>query len=65
MDIAAMSIGLNQAKLAQQVSVSVMKKVMDTSQQQASFINEMVNNNVKAMEKSVNHHLGNVIDIRL
>ncbi|CAH2211906.1 YjfB family protein [Tepidibacter aestuarii] len=65
MDIAAMSIGLSQAKLSQEVSLSVMKNVMDTSQQNANMINEMINTNVKAMEKSVTPHLGNNIDIKL
>ncbi|WP_099190182.1 YjfB family protein [Tepidibacter mesophilus] len=65
MDIGAMSIGLSQANLGQQVSLSVMKKVMDTSQQNADMINEMMNTNVKVMEKSVTPHLGNTIDIKL
>ncbi|SHK00912.1 YjfB family protein [Tepidibacter formicigenes] len=65
MDIGAMSIGLSQAKLAQEVSISVMKKAMDTSEQKANFINDMMNTNVKAMERSVKPHLGNTIDIKL
>lgn len=65
MDIGAMSIGFSQAKLGQAVSLSLMKKVMDTSQQNANMINEMMNMNVKSMEKSVSPHLGNSIDIKL
>lgn len=65
MDIGAMSIGLSQAQLGQQVSLSVIKKVMNTSQQNANMINEMMNTNVKNMEKSVSPHLGNSIDMKL
>ncbi|WFD10027.1 YjfB family protein [Tepidibacter hydrothermalis] len=65
MDIGAMSIGLSQAKLAQQVSLSVMKMAMNSSDQKSNMINEMMNTSVKAMEKSVTPHLGNNIDIKL
>ncbi len=65
MDIAAMSINLSQAKLSQQVNLSVMKMAMNSSGQKANMINEMMNNSVKAMEKSVSPHLGNSIDIKL
>lgn len=33
MDIAALSMGMNQASLAQSVSIAVTKKVMDTAQE--------------------------------
>ncbi|MEJ8552680.1 YjfB family protein [Tepidibacter sp. Z1-5] len=65
MDIAAMSIGLSQINLGNQIGLSVMKNVMDTSQQNANIINKMMNTSVKAMEKSVSPHLGNNIDIKL
>ena len=65
MDIAAMSINLSQAKLAQQVSLSVMKMAMNSSDQKSNMINEMMNTSVKAMEKSVTPHLGNSIDMKL
>lgn len=65
MDIGAMSIGLSQAKLAQQVSLSVMKMAMDSSDEKSNIVNEMMNTSVKAMEKSVTPHLGNTIDIKL
>lgn len=65
MDIGAMSIGLSQAKLAQQVSLSVMKMAMNSSDQKSNMINEMMNTSVKSMEKSVTPHLGNSIDMKL
>ncbi|MCT4508861.1 MAG: YjfB family protein [Tepidibacter sp.] len=65
MDIGAMSIGLSQAKLAQQVSLSVMKMAMNTSNQKSNVINEMINTDAKVMEKSITPHLGNTIDIKL
>lgn len=58
MDIAALSSGLSQMKLAQAVSVSVAKISMDTVETQA---NEMV----KMLEQSVQPHLGGNLDIRL
>lgn len=59
MDIAALSAGMSQMKLAQAVSVSVAKKMsMDTAKTQAT---EMV----KALEQSVQPHLGGNIDLRL
>lgn len=65
MDIGAMSIGLSQAQLSQQVSISVMKMAIGSSSQKSNMINELMNTNVKNMEKSVTPHLGNSIDIEL
>lgn len=58
MDIAAMSTMLNQAKVQQQASISVMKMAMDTGETQ---MNELV----KTMEQSVNPNLGKNLDISL
>lgn len=63
MDIAGMSIGMSQAKLAQEVSMSVMKMAMDSSDQRLTLINDMAN--AGAMERSVNPHIGSNIDIKL
>ncbi|WMM24180.1 YjfB family protein [Tissierella sp. MB52-C2] len=62
MDIAALSIGLSQMKVAQEVGISVLKMAMDTSEIQVA---EMLEVNTKAMEQSVNPKLGGNIDIRL
>ena len=57
MDIAALSMGLSQMKLANEVSVSVMKLAMDTGQSQMDDM-------VKVMEQSVNPNLGGNLDIK-
>ncbi|NMA66512.1 MAG: putative motility protein [Clostridiaceae bacterium] len=64
MDIAAASMVLSQAKVQQQVSLSVMKMTMDTSKEKADFLTQMLNQ-AKLMEQSVNPHLGNRIDLKV
>ncbi|WDC83289.1 YjfB family protein [Caloramator sp. mosi_1] len=56
MDIAALSINLNQAKVAQQPSIAVMKLAMETGKQTA-------NEQVKMIEKSIDPNLGKIIDV--
>ena len=56
LDIAALSIGLNQASLNQNVSIALAKKVMETSQQS----NEQL---LKAME-APHPNLGKSIDVK-
>jgi hypothetical protein len=58
MDIAAIATIMNQGKVMQQASLSVMKMTMDTSMQQANNLKQM-------MEQSVNPNLGGNIDIQL
>lgn len=58
MDIAALSMGLSQMQLAQEVGVSVMKMAMDTSEVQVADLTKM-------MDQSVNPHVGGKIDISL
>ena len=65
MDIAALSIGLNQMKIAQQASIAVMKMAMDSVKVQAGDMTNMLEVNTKMMEQSVNPHLGKNIDISL
>ncbi|SHF37249.1 YjfB family protein [Caloramator proteoclasticus] len=55
MDIAALSINLNQSKVAQETSLAVMKLAMETGKQTA-------NEQVKMIEKSKDPNLGKVID---
>ncbi|WP_394234731.1 YjfB family protein [Niallia oryzisoli] len=65
MDIAAMSMALSQGQLGQQVSLSLMKQVMDQAEGNADFINKMMNPSaVKALELKAQPHLGANIDIR-
>ncbi|WDU83963.1 YjfB family protein [Caloramator sp. Dgby_cultured_2] len=56
MDIAVLSINLNQAKIAQETSLAVMKLVMETGKQTANEI-------VKMIEKSIDPNLGKIIDV--
>lgn len=58
MDIAAMSMGLSQMKLANEVGTSVLKMAMDNSEVQAEGLNRM-------MEQSVNPHIGSSVDMKL
>ena len=65
MDIAALSTGLSQMKLAQQASMSIIKMAMDTAKVQAVDLTQMLEVNTKIMEQSINPHMGRNIDIRL
>jgi len=65
MDIAALSMGLSQMKVAQQASISVMKMAMDSVKGQAVDMAKMLQANTKMMEQSVNPHIGGNIDISL
>jgi len=56
MDIAALSMGLSQMKIAQQASISAMKMAMDTAKVQTADLTKM-------LEQSVNPHIGGNIDI--
>ncbi|HIG0359180.1 TPA: YjfB family protein [Clostridium sporogenes] len=57
MDIGRMSMSLNQGKLAQAVSLSVMKMTMNTAKENAVQMTEMI-------KESVNPNLGQNIDLR-
>ncbi len=65
MDIAAMSVMLNQAKVVQQASISVLKMAIDTGKTQMNDIVQIVQENTKMMEQSINPHLGKNIDVNL
>jgi hypothetical protein len=65
MDIAALSMGLSQMKVAQEASISVMKMAMDTGKTQMNDMVQMVQQNTKMMEQSVPPHLGSNLDIKL
>lgn len=56
MDIATLSINLNQAKVAHEASIAVMKLAMETGKQTA-------NEQVKMIEKSIDPNLGKIIDV--
>lgn len=65
MDIAAMSMGLSQMKVAQQASISVMKIAIDSAKGQAGDMAKMLEANTKMMEQSVKPHVGGNLDIKL
>ncbi|HHY91165.1 MAG TPA: putative motility protein [Clostridiales bacterium] len=65
MDIAALSMGLSQMKIAQQVSISAMKMAMDVAEVQAANLVKVLETNAKMMELSVQPHLGANLDITL
>lgn len=56
MDIAALSIGLSQASLGQSVGIALVKNVMDTEQQNANQMVEML--------QAPHPDLGNSIDLK-
>ncbi|SDY61243.1 YjfB family protein [Tindallia californiensis] len=65
MDVAAMSIALNQMKLQQEASVSVLKMAMDGGSSQMEGLEKMLDANTKMLEQSVTPHLGGNLDIQL
>lgn len=63
MDIAAVSIGMNQAKVTQEAQVSVMKMVIDSVKGEAADIEKLMQVNAD-IQRSVMPHLGGNVDIR-
>ncbi|AKC63493.1 putative motility protein [Clostridium botulinum] len=57
MDIGGLSTALNQGKLAQAVSLSLMKITMNTSKENAVQMTEMI-------KESVNPNIGQNIDLK-
>ena len=63
MDIAALSMGLSQMKVAQQASISVMKMAMDTEKGQTSDLASLLEScTTKVSDNSLTPHLGRNID---
>lgn len=58
MDIAALSISMKQSQLVQNVSLALMRKVMDTSTTSSQQL-------IKMMELNANPDLGGNIDIKI
>ncbi|MFA5524721.1 MAG: YjfB family protein [Tissierellales bacterium] len=65
MDIAAMSTMISQSSVQHQASLSVLKLSMDSAKMQSANLAEMLQQSTKAMEMSVNPHIGGNIDMRL
>jgi hypothetical protein len=65
-DIAALSMALSQSSIRMDANISLMKKTMEHAELNGQgMIQVMQESSVKAMELSVQPHLGNSIDIRL
>jgi hypothetical protein len=67
MDIAALSVLKSQAQLKADVGTSLMKKVMDTAEQNGNFVDKMMKGASKGNEaRQVSPpHLGNRLDVRV
>lgn len=65
MDIGALSIGLSQMKLSQEVGVSVLKMAMDTPEAGVADLLQVLETNTKIMGQSINPNIGGNIDISL
>lgn len=62
LDIAGLSIAMNQAKVQQQASVSVMKSAMSTSEQNGAALIDMLNS--ANVSQASHPHLGTQIDVK-
>lgn len=58
MDVAKVSIAMNQAQLQQQANLSVMKKAMNTAEMNGDALIEMLNNSVP------HPNLGGKVDVK-
>jgi hypothetical protein len=58
MDIAALSVVLNQSQVQQEATLSVMKMTMNTAEDNSTTLTKM-------LEQSVQPHLGSKIDLKL
>lgn len=66
MDIAALSIASSQFKLQQQVQLSMINKVMELSEANSNSIQKMLEGvDVKAIQQSIQSHLGASIDVEV
>lgn len=63
MDIAALSIGLSQMKVAQQKGIAVMKLAMDSAENQTANLTQMLEAGTGSMELSLTPFLGSNIDV--
>ncbi len=64
MDIAALSMAMSQSSISQEASLATLKMAMESSDTTAANMTQMLGQ-VKAMEQSVQPHLGGSIDLRV
>ncbi|WIV12031.1 YjfB family protein [Proteiniborus sp. MB09-C3] len=65
MDVAAMSTAISKSSIQQQASLAVLKLSMDSANVQSANLADMLQQSTKAMETSINPHLGGNVDIKL
>ncbi|MHA6251723.1 YjfB family protein [Oceanobacillus sp. CAU 1775] len=65
MDIAALSTIMSQVQVKQQANLSVMKMTMDTGNNQAVDMLQMLNASAPQADQAVDPNLGRTIDIKL
>lgn len=58
-------MGLSQMQVAQQASISVMKRAMEVGQTQMDGVIQMGQESTKAIEQLINPHVGSNMDISL
>ncbi|WP_018921977.1 YjfB family protein [Salsuginibacillus kocurii] len=63
MDIGGLSMVMSEQRAAQQVDVSLMKKAMDSGDQQKDFIQDMTES--MKMQQAAEPHKGSSIDVSL
>lgn len=61
--IAGMAMNLQASRLQQTVSMAMLKKEMDSSQESAQILINMMMESNRAMELSVRPHVGSQIDV--
>lgn len=64
MDVGALSVALNQSSVKQAASLATAKIAMQTATANAAGMVDMLNQ-VQAVQKSVQPHLGGIIDIKI
>ena len=65
MDIAALSMAMNQSKVSNQASILVMKKMMDMQSNQAVALTDMLQTaDVTKVQRAAQPHIGGNIDIK-
>ncbi|OLO38102.1 hypothetical protein BTR23_11950 [Alkalihalophilus pseudofirmus] len=66
MDIALLSMALNQGQVQQQASMSIMKKAVGNVEQQGEALQKLMTTaDPKAIQHAAQPHLGGTIDIKL
>ncbi|MFD2442695.1 YjfB family protein [Bacillus sp. CGMCC 1.16607] len=65
MDVALLSMALNQGQVQQQASISILKTAMDQAEGNADFVNKMLEeSDLRALQYAAQPHLGGTIDLK-